>query len=83
MKKEYDFAPGDRGAVRKAKGKTRITIYLDDDILDAFRTQATKEQRGYQTLINEALRATIRSEKPMDAQTIRRIIREELANTGS
>jgi uncharacterized protein (DUF4415 family) len=83
MKKEYDFASRKRGAVKKNNGKTRITIYLDDEILDAFKARAIKEQRGYQTIINETLKAAIGSERSMDAQTIRRIIREELANTVS
>ena len=40
MKKEYDFSKGRRGAVlRVAPGKTRVTIRLDDDILDWFRQQ--------------------------------------------
>ncbi len=83
MKKEYDFSRGRRGAVTGTTGKTRITIYLDDDILEAFKARSAKEQRGYQTLINETLKAAIRSDEPMDAHTIRRIIREELANTAS
>lgn len=38
MKKEYDFSKGKRGVVVRApKGKTRITIRIDDDILEWFR----------------------------------------------
>ena len=40
MKKEYDFSKGRRGPVLKVPpGKTRVTIRLDDDILDWFRQQ--------------------------------------------
>ncbi len=54
MRKEYDFSKGKRGAVIPSKGKTRITIYLDDEILDSFRKQAEAKGLGYQTIINEA-----------------------------
>ena len=56
MKPEYDFSKGKRGAVVQQKGKTRITIYIDDDIIEAFRNRADKSGRGYQTIINQALR---------------------------
>ena len=56
MKKEYDFSRGKRGAVTPRKGKTRITIYLDDSVLEEFRERADSMGRGYQTMINEALR---------------------------
>ena len=40
MKKEYNFSKGKRGPVIKSpKGKTRITIRIDDDILEWFRQQ--------------------------------------------
>jgi len=79
MKKEYDFSKSKRGAVIPQKGKTRITIYLDDDVLESFRDTADKAGRGYQTLINDALREYLsKSEKPVDVATLRRIIREEL-----
>ena len=38
------------------KGKTRITIMLDNDLLIAFRAKADSEGMGYQTLINQTLR---------------------------
>jgi hypothetical protein len=59
--------------------QTRITIYLDDDILDAYRTKGEQVCRGYQTLINEALRETLNKKPALDAKTLRRILREELA----
>jgi uncharacterized protein (DUF4415 family) len=79
MKKEYDFSGGKRGPVIRPKGKTRITIYLDDDVLEAFREKADASGLGYQPLINQALREYLdRSTAPVDEATLRRILREEL-----
>jgi uncharacterized protein (DUF4415 family) len=83
MKKEYDFGKGKRGSVIAAKGKTRITIYLDDDILEDFRDRADAAGRGYQTMINDALRAYLgKATSPVDEEALRRVIREELGKTG-
>ncbi len=79
MKQEYDFSKGKRGAVVAQKGKTRITIYLDNDVIEEFRNCAEKSGSGYQTLINQVLRAHLdKSNKPIDENTLRRVIREEL-----
>jgi len=79
MRKEYDFSKGKRGAVIPQRGKTRITIFLDDDILEKFRERADKAGRGYQTMINEALREYLsKSSRPVDEETLRRVLREEL-----
>lgn len=59
MKTEYDFSKAKRGPVKAATGKTRITIYLDDDVLAHFRDTATVEGLGYQTVINRVLRAAM------------------------
>ncbi|WP_310450557.1 BrnA antitoxin family protein [Sulfuritalea sp.] len=68
-----------RGAVLPAAGKTRITIYLNDAILEAFRQRAEKEGKGYQTLINEALSASLaQSNAPVTIATLRQVLREEL-----
>ena len=80
MKKEYNFKKGKRGAVRPApKGKTRITIRIDDDILDWFRGEVDAAGGGnYQTLINNALREHItRQQEPIEV-ILRRVVREEL-----
>ncbi len=83
MRKEYDFSKAKRGPVIAQSGKTRITIYIDDDLLEAFRERADAAGRGYQTMINEALREALGKEaQPIDARTLRRIIREELRRTG-
>jgi uncharacterized protein (DUF4415 family) len=80
MKKEYDFSKGRRGAAVPARGKTRITLFLDDGVVQHFKAQSEKTGKGYQTLINEALAAHISSaEKPLTASMARRILREELA----
>jgi uncharacterized protein (DUF4415 family) len=80
MKKEYDFSKGKRGAVIPTAGKTRITIYLDDEILQRFKSQSEKTGKGYQTLINDALKAyTGLTEKPLTPEIVRKIVREELA----
>ena len=83
MEKEYDFSKGTRGAVIEPKGKTRITIYLDDDVLQAYRNKSEKLCRGYQTLINRDLRQIIgQKSTTVDAKTLRRILREELRKAG-
>jgi uncharacterized protein (DUF4415 family) len=79
MKHEYDFTDGTRGAVAEQTGKTRITIFLDDDILAAFRERAAQSGKGYQTLINETLRASLSPESaPLTAEVLRKILHEEL-----
>jgi hypothetical protein len=40
MKREYDFSKGKRGPVIRQRGKTRITIHLDDEVLEVFRERA-------------------------------------------
>ncbi len=79
MKREYDFSKAKRGPVISVpKGKTRITIRLDDDVIDWFRDQVEKAGGNYQSLINDALREHIgRSREPLEA-TLRRVIREEI-----
>jgi len=79
MKEEYDFSNGKRGAVLEPVGKTRITIFLDDDILAEFKARATASGKGYQTLINEALRISLSPESaPVTAEILRKILHEEL-----
>ncbi|MCB7129672.1 MAG: BrnA antitoxin family protein [Candidatus Brocadiales bacterium] len=79
-KKEYDFDDAERGAIVKLPpGKTRITIRIDTDVLNWFRSQVHKAGGGnYQTLINEALREYIRYHDEMFESTLRKVIREEL-----
>lgn len=80
MRKEYDFSKGKRGAViPAAPGKTRITIRLDNAILDWFRAAVESQGGGsYQSLINKALREYIdRGDEPLE-DTLRKVLREEL-----
>jgi uncharacterized protein (DUF4415 family) len=80
MKKAYDFSKGKRGAVVPSAGKTRITIYVDDAVLQRFKVQSEKTGRGYQTLINEALKSHVGlAEQPVTQELVRKIVREELA----
>jgi uncharacterized protein (DUF4415 family) len=82
MKKEYDFSKAKRGAVVPQKGKTRINMYIDNDVLEEFRKRSHETGRGYQTMINEALRQYLGKNKtPVDESTLRRVLREELKTT--
>jgi uncharacterized protein (DUF4415 family) len=79
MKAEYDFSQAKRGAVIPQTGKTCITIYIDDDVLATFRERSESAGKGYQTMINEALRQYLEKVKqPVDEATLRRVIQEEL-----
>ncbi len=79
MKKEYNFKKAKRGPVVSQKGKTRITIYIDRDVIEEFRNRADEAGYGYQTMINQALRQHLEmSEKPLNEAIIRQVIREEL-----
>ena len=85
MRKEYDFSKAKRGpVVRVPKGKTRITIRLDDDIVEWFKRQVDQAGGGnYQSLINQVLREHIeRSHEPLE-DTLRRVLREELHASGA
>jgi uncharacterized protein (DUF4415 family) len=83
--REYDFSTGKRGAVISSRGKTRTTIYLDNEVLGRFKMAAERLGKGYQTLINDALGAHQgTAENPLTATQVREILREELASrTGS
>jgi len=81
MKAEYDFSKGRRGQAVPTKGKTRITMYMDDQILAAFKAESARTGIGYQTLINDALGQHVgTATKPMTADQVRKIVREELAH---
>lgn len=84
MKQQYNFSKGKRGRVLPAepeqRGKTRITIRLDEDLVDHFLSEAEKSggSTGYQTLINDALRQHVEGKAPKLEDTLRRIVREEI-----
>lgn len=80
MEAEFDFSQGKRGAIEPTPpGKTRITIRLDDEVLEWFREQVHSAGGGnYQTMINEALRQHIQQNREPLEETLRRVVREEL-----
>ena len=88
MRDEYDFSKAKRAkdVPHLAKlqaavntGKTRITIMLDDDVIEAFRARAEAEGRGYQTAINAALRAALDADNaPVTVAALRRELRKAL-----
>jgi uncharacterized protein (DUF4415 family) len=80
MRKEYDFSKAKRGPVFPIPpGKTRITIRIDDDVLQWFKGQVDAAGGGnYQTLLNAALREHVKKEREPLEDTLRRVIREEL-----
>ena len=84
MKREYDFRKGKRGRIvvpePEQRGKTRITIRLDEDLVDYFLKEAERSRgsSGYQTLINDALRQHVEGRATKIEETLRRILREEI-----
>lgn len=80
MKKSYDFRRARRGAVVAVpRGKTRITIRIDTDVLDWFRAQVHAAGGGnYQTLMNRALREWVENRREPIEDVFRRVLREEL-----
>lgn len=82
MKPEYDFSRARRGPIASpAPGKTRITIRVDEAILEWFRKRVHAAGGGnYQTLINQALQQHIERADDVLADTLRRVLREEMAD---
>lgn len=80
MRKEYDFSKARRGPVLPVStGKTRITIRLDDDVLDWYRAQVDAAGGGnYQTLINQTLRQAMTASTESLEAVVRRAVRAEL-----
>jgi len=79
MKTEYDFSKGKRGALIPQKGKTRISIFIDNAVLDEFRARAEKSGAGYQTMMNDALRKYLGgTEQPVTAELLRQVLRQEM-----
>ena len=78
MKKNYDFSKARRGPViRTPRGKTRITIRIDDDVLEWFRKLVHAAGGGsYQTMMNRALREHMEGQVEPLEETLRRVLRE-------
>ena len=96
MRKEYDFSKAKRAVdiphlaklQGDVRGKRRITIMLDDDVIEHFRAKADAQGIGYQTAINAALRDGLkevhgkaRDERPLTVAVLRKVLREELHPT--
>ncbi|GIK58987.1 MAG: CopG family transcriptional regulator [Chloroflexi bacterium] len=83
MKEVYDFSQGRRGAIDPLPpGKSRITIRLDNGVIEWFGVQVENAGGGnYQTLINQALREYIWQNQEAWEDTLRHVIREELRPT--
>ena len=84
MKRDYDFSKAKRGPVILVpKGKTRITIRLDEDVIAWFRAQVETAGGGnYQSLINDALTQHIANAREPLEETLRRVVREEMRRAG-
>ncbi len=79
MRAEYDFSKGKRGAVIPQKGKTRISIFVDNAVLDEFRARAEKAGTGYQTMMNDALRKHLsEADTPVTEKMLRQVLRQEM-----
>lgn len=78
MNAEYDFNQGRRGAVAVEPGKTRVTIRLDNDLLDWYRKQAEAHGGSYQAAINTALREQMTIDDGALERVLRRVIRKEM-----
>src|SRR3979490_884175 len=79
MRAEYDFSKTKRRAIMPQKGKTRISIFIDNAVLDGFRARASKAGTGYQTMMNEALRQYLSdAEPPLPEEILRHVLRQEI-----
>jgi uncharacterized protein (DUF4415 family) len=80
--RDIDFSRAKRGPVIKPEpGKTKISIRLDNTVLEHFRDLVDKAGGGnYQTLINDALLEHIQRRSTLDA--VRQVVREALASYG-
>ncbi len=76
---DIDFSKAKRGPVVAVEpGKTKISIRIDNSVVDYFRGQVERAGAGnYQTLINDALVAFIQQRSVIDA--VRQVVREELS----
>ena len=81
--RDIDFSSAKRGpVVRPEPGKTKISIRLDNTVLEYFRSLVAKAGGGnYQTLINDALLEHVHRRSTLDV--VRQVVREELAPYGA
>ena len=81
--RDIDFSKAKRGPVIPLEpGKTKISIRIDNAVIEYFRTQVERAGSGnYQTLINDSLVAFIQQRSVIDA--VRLVVREELSTPRS
>lgn len=65
----------------KKYAKVRVTMMVDEDVVEAFRTEASKRHMGYQTLMNQKLRDSISGEATLEKrlETLEKIVLKKLA----
>ena len=79
MRAEYDFSKATRKALVPMQGKTRISIFIDNAVLDAFRAKADAAGTGYQTMMNDVLKQFLTAaERPVTETSLRQILKEVL-----
>ena len=67
MLPEYDFSQGKRGLVIPQPGKTRISLWIDTDVYEAYMAYAARICRDVAPEMNTALRQYIET---LWAQTV-------------
>ena len=82
-RRDIDFSRAKRGAVVQPEpGKTKISIRLDNVVIEHFRNLVDKAGGGnYQTLINDALLEYVHRRSTVDI--VRQVVREELVSYGT
>ena len=83
MKKEYDFSLAERGPILVPSGKTHVAMYIDDGVLATLRLRAEKAGKGYQTLINETLMASLEPESVSSTVRRARVSRDSEVMSGA
>ena len=79
MRAEYDFSSAERKALIPNSGKTRISIFIDNAVLDAFRGKAETAGIGYQTMMNDALKQFVSdASRPITETSLQKILKEVL-----
>ena len=81
--RDIDFSRAKRGAVVNPEpGKTKISIRLDNAVIEYFRGMVDEAGGGnYQTLINDALLEHVHRRSTLDI--VRQVVREELVSYGA
>ena len=79
MRAQYDFSRGKRAVSVPLRGKTRISIFIDDAVLGEFRARAEKAGTGYQTMMNEALKTYLaETDRLVTEKVLRQVLRQEM-----